>query len=384
MPASGPIFRYRELKNDGTLREDPIQELAAEKLQSLHHALNGYRHQTGAVGWKERLGLSRRRDDPPQGLYMYGGVGRGKSMLMDLLFETSPIEAKRRVHFHEFMIETHAKIHEWRQEQKERATKETDPLPKIAAEVADQATVLCFDEFHVTDIADAMILGRLFEALFENGVVVVATSNWAPDDLYKDGLQRDRFVPFIALLKQRLDVLHLDSETDYRMIRLKAFQAYHSPLGSQATAELDEAFTGLTEGARIEPDVIEVKGRELTVPEAARGVARCQFSDLCEKPLGAEDYLSLAARYHTLVLDGVPKLVADRKNEAKRFMILIDALYEAKVNLIMAADAAPHELYMEGKHAFEFERSVSRLMEMQSAEYRDQPHRAAEDLELAN
>ena len=382
MSMAGPIFRYRELKNDGTLREDPIQELAAEKLQSLHHALNGYRHQTGSVGWKERLGLSRRRDDPPQGLYMYGGVGRGKSMLMDLLFETSPIEAKRRVHFHEFMIEIHGEIHKWRQEQKKRTTKETDPLPKIAAEVAEDATVLCFDEFHVTDIADAMILGRLFEALFENGVVVVATSNWAPDDLYKDGLQRDRFLPFIDLLKQRLDVLHLDSETDYRMIRLKAFQAYHSPLGTEASAQLDEAFRSLTEGALVDADTIEVKGRKLVIPETARGVAKCRFADLCEKPLGAEDYLAVAARYHTMVLDGVPKLSAEKRNEAKRFMILIDAMYEAKVNLIMAADAAPHELYMEGKHAFEFERSVSRLMEMQSAEYREEPHRGGIDAEF--
>ncbi len=382
MAMTGPIFRYRELKHSGALHEDPIQELAAEKLQSLHHALNGYKHQTGAVGWKERLGLSRRRDDPPQGLYMYGGVGRGKSMLMDLLFETSPIEAKRRVHFHEFMIEIHSKIHKWRQAQKDRATKETDPLPKIAAEVSETATVLCFDEFHVTDIADAMILGRLFEALFEHGVVVVATSNWAPDDLYKDGLQRDRFLPFINLLKQRLDVLHLDSETDYRMIRLKGFQAYHSPLGADATRELDQAFQGLTEGARVEPGIIEVKGRTLTIPEAARGVAKCTFADLCAKPLGAEDYLAIASRYHTMVLDGVPKLSADKRNEAKRFMTLIDALYEAKVNLIMAADAAPHELYREGNHAFEFERSVSRLMEMQSTEYREEPHRGGEAAEF--
>lgn len=383
MPATGPIFRYRELKNDGTLREDPIQELAAEKLQSLHHALNGYNHQTGSIGWKERLGLSRRRDDPPQGLYMYGGVGRGKSMLMDLLFETSPIEAKRRVHFHEFMIETHSKIHTWRQAQKERATKETDPLPKIAAEVADEATVLCFDEFHVTDIADAMILGRLFEALFENGVVVVATSNWAPDDLYKDGLQRDRFLPFIDLMKQRLDVLHLDSDTDYRLIRLKSFKAYHAPLGPAATRELKKAFDSLTEGARKEPETLTVKGRDLIIPQAARGVAFCHFADLCEKPLGAEDYITLADRFHTLVLDGVPKLIADKRNEAKRFMTMIDALYEHKVNIIMAADAAPQDLYREGKHAFEFERSVSRLMEMQSAEYREEPHRGGADLEFA-
>lgn len=374
--SDGPLFRYRALVADGTLKPDPMQSLAAEKLQGLHAALKHYAPQDGARGWKAKLGLARRREDPPQGLYLHGGVGRGKSMLMDLFHAEAPVARKRRVHFHEFMIEVHGAVHAWRKAQASRKTKETDPLPKVADGIADQAWLLCFDEFHVTDIADAMILGRLFEALFERGVVVVATSNWPPDELYKDGLQREHVLPFIALLKRRLDVLHLASPTDYRLTRLKTLKTYHAPLGPSATRALEAAFAELTEGAKPRPDAVAVKGRTVPVTLAARGVALADFEGLCARPLGAEDYLTLAGRYHTLVLNGVPRLTADRRNEAKRFMMLIDALYEHHCNLIMAADAAPQDLYREGTHAFEFERAVSRLMEMQSPDYRDRPHKS--------
>ncbi len=297
---------------------------------------------------------------------MFGGVGRGKSMLMDIFFDSASVALKQRVHFHAFMAQVHDRLHAWRQKTK---GSKADPLPELAAELAEEAWLLCFDEFHVVNIADAMILARLFTGLFDLGVVVVATSNFPPDRLYEGGLQRERFLPFIDLLKQRLDVLELDGLLDYRLARLRELEVYHQPLGAAADAALEAAFARLTEGAAVAPDSLTVKGRSLEVPAAARGVARFGFAELCERPLGAEDYLALAQRYHTVVLAGVPMLTPERRDAARRFMVLIDALYEQRCNLIVSAEAAPEALYPEGGGAFEFQRTVSRLNEMQSKDY---------------
>jgi cell division protein ZapE len=372
----GPLALYRSRRGAGTLKDDPAQELAAEKLQSLWHALQGYRPSFGHVGWRARFGLARRTDPAPQGLYIYGDVGRGKSMLMDLFFETAPVEKKRRVHFHHFMLEIHQRLHEWRQQvaaqkgDKSPATQGVDEaMPGLARRVADEAWLLCFDEFHVTDIADAMILGRLFQALFDLGVVVVATSNWPPQDLYKNGLQRDRFLPFIALIQQQLDVLHLAGPTDYRLARLKGATVFHWPLGRASSNALADTFAALTDGADGEPTQLAVPGRAVQVPRQAKGVAWFQFEDLCTRALGAADYLAIATHFHTVLVDGVPRLKAEQRNEAKRFMTLVDALYEHKVKAIIAADGPPESLYPEGQHGFEFQRTVSRLMEMQAEDY---------------
>lgn len=366
MTSEGPLPVYRARQRDGDLHHDPVQALAAEKLQSLWHALRNYTPSGGGTGWRARLGLSRRpAEAAPQGLYLYGPVGRGKSMLMDLFFESVDGDHKRRVHFHEFMLEVHATMHAWRQ--KDGTVQ--DPLPKIAAEIAKDTWLLCFDEFQVDNIADAMILARLFEGLFDRGVVVIATSNTHPDNLYKDGLQRERFVPFIDVLKARIDILELEAERDYRRDRLVDMGVYHTPLGAAAAAALDAAFATLTDGAVPEPAEVPVMGRVVPVSAAAKGVGRFAFADLCEKPLGAPDYLAIAKTFHTVILSDVPLLPPARRNEAKRMVTLIDALYEHGVNMVISAAAQPDELCVEGDTAAAFERTASRLIEMQSADY---------------
>lgn len=370
----GPIHSYRNLIRAGEIKPDQAQEVAVEKLQALHHRLLNYTPESGrSIRRIFQFGASKKRQEVPAGLYMYGGVGRGKSMLMDLFFDTAPMQKKRRIHFHQFMLEIHADAHAFRK----KAASERDgddPIPPIADRVAGQALLLCFDEFQVTDIADAMILGRLFTALFERGVVVVSTSNRPPDDLYKDGLNRQLFLPFIELLKQKLDLLHLDSPTDYRMDRLTQLPVYITPLGAEADAALEKDFAALTEGETAAPATIEAQGRTTTIPRAAKGVAFIDFQSMCGKPLGAADYLALAASHHTVVLANVPKMTKEKRNEAKRFVTLIDALYENRTKLICSAGAPPEDLYPAGDGAFEFHRTASRLMEMQSQEYLALPH----------
>lgn len=362
--SEGPLPAYRRLANDGKLRSDPAQLLAAEKLQSLHNALargNGQR------SWRERLGLAHRAESTTQGLYIFGGVGRGKSMLMDLFFASAPVEKKRRVHFLAFMLEVHDSLHARR----EHAAGE--PIPELASAIARETRLLCFDEFQVTNIADAMLLGRLFAALFDEGMVVVATSNSAPDDLYKGGLQRERFLPFIALLKEKLDILQLDGGLDYRRVRIRDLALYHTPLGESATRSLEEAFARLTDNAVPQPATLAVQGRTLTLERTAKRVALLRFDELCRRPLGAADYLAIAASFPTVLLDGVPVMSRDDYNAARRFLTLIDAFYDHHVHLIVAADDIPDRLFSAGFGAEDFRRAASRLMEMQTLDYLTQP-----------
>jgi len=368
----GPLFEYRARVEAGEIRPDPAQALAIEKLQSLHHALMKYRPETGAKGWKERFGLARRREAPPQGLYLFGGVGRGKTMVMDVFFQSTPVKRSRRTHFHAFMGQVHRRMNDMREK-----GGDGDPIPWLARSFADESWLICFDELQVLDIADAMILGRLFEELFKCGVVMVTTSNRPPRDLYKDGLQREKFLPFIDLIESRMDVMQLDGGADYRLNSIRASDAYLTPHDPKAVRRLSELFERFTSGAAVKSYEVKQRRRRVELPMAADGVAYATFTDLCVQPLGPRDYLEIAERYHTVILPGIPKLGPEKQNEAKRFVTLIDALYDRGVTLICSADASPDRLYEKGKGVFEFERTASRLIEMQGEAYMSAGHKAA-------
>ena len=370
-----PKETYRKLIADGAINADEAQAAVVEKLDDLAREIEAYAGQMGKQGWAARLGIGAKKRPPPRGFYMWGGVGRGKSMLMDMFYKSVAVEDKQRVHFHAFMQEVHRRVHAFRAAQKAGKLDDgKDAIIALARVIADKAWLLCFDEFHVTDIADAMILGRLFEELFRQGAVVIATSNRHPKDLYKDGLQRDRFLPFIDIFIERMEVMELVAARDYRLERLQGMEAYVSPTGSEADRKLEADFEALTVGADPRPTQLEVNGRTVDVPKTAEGVAFVTFEDMCAKPLGPGDFLAVASRFHTVIVKDIPKLGPHNRNEAKRFVTLIDALYEAKSKLICSADVPPVELYTEGDGAFEFERTVSRLMEMQSADYLALPH----------
>ena len=374
--------RYAALIAEGAITPDGAQAAAVEKLATLEQSLAEHRRaaKSSSLGW---LFGSREKRVPLKGLYIHGKVGRGKTMLMDLFFNASRVAKKRRVHFHEFMAEVHERIHDFRQRAKAGEIPDEDAIVLTANTIADDAELLCFDEFHVTDIADAMILGRLFTQFFNRGVVVVATSNVAPNDLYAGGLNRGQFLPFIDLLLKQVDVVRLDARTDFRLEKLVKGRVWYVPADAEAERALDEAWSRITLGQEGAPHEFMVKGRKLLVPRAAHGVARFTFTDLCIAPRGAADFLRLAHEYHTLIIDRIPVMRFAQRNEAKRFIILVDTLYDNAVKLIASADAPPHELYIadEGLELFEFQRTVSRLIEMGSQSYLALPHGPRSDVD---
>jgi cell division protein ZapE len=362
MPAFD-IYRARVKKGELTL--DVAQVAAAKRLEQLASALKSYRPGRGWFGPRK----------PPRGVYLWGDVGRGKSMLMDMFFAAVPIAAKRRVHFNAFMVETHARIHEWRnldahvRARRPEYVRDDDPIAPVAHAIANEATLLCFDEFQVTDVADALILGRLFEQLFARGVVIVTTSNTMPSQLYEGGLNRQLFLPFVALIEQRLDVVELNGPLDYRLQRMEGMPLYMTPLGPQADAAMDSAWQRLTDTAKGEPRTLVVLGRNLRVPQAANGAARFAFDDLCVQPLAAADYIAIAQAFSTVFIDRIPTMGPDMRDAARRFIVLIDTLYDESVKLVCSAAAAPDRLYTDGDGADAFRRTASRLVEMQGRDY---------------
>ena len=356
----------------GEIEADAAQRALADRLDLLDKQLSAtsLASKQSALGW---LFGKAKPAEPAKGVYIHGEVGRGKTMIMDMFYRSASVTPKRRVHFHAFMAEVHERIGEHRAAVKAGTAKGDDPMPPVASQIAVTARLLCFDEFSVTDVADALILSRLFKAMFETGVVLVATSNVAPDDLYRDGLNRGLFLPFVDELKRHVDVFRLDAAEDYRLAAIGEENLYVTPLGPEADARIDAAWTALLAGQKPAPATLSVKGRIVRVPAAGNGAARFTFDGLLKLPLGAQDYLAIARRFHTVVLDHVPVMAEAERNEAKRFITLIDTLYDAGRRVVISAEAPIETLYRarNGTEAFEFARTVSRLTEMRSAEYLD-------------
>ncbi len=367
----GPVRSALErLIESGEIEVDPLQRKLADRLDALDRRLSAEigASKKSALGW---LFGSKREAEPVKGLYVHGDVGRGKTMLMDMFFRQSSVAAKRRVHFHAFMGDVHERIGAHRKAHKNGEAKGDDPIPPVAAAIAKESRLLCFDEFTVTDIADAMILSRLFKALFANGLVLVATSNVAPDDLYPDGLNRPLFLPFVDVLKRHAEVFRLAGEQDYRLAFLGEEDIYVDTAEPGAARRIDAAWQRLLDGEKESAASLSVKGRTISVPRAGNGAARFSFDDLLKRPLGAQDYLALARRFHTVIVENVPVMAEAERNEAKRFITLVDAFYDAGRRLVVSADAPATELYRgrSGTEAFEFERTASRLFEMRSKDY---------------
>jgi cell division protein ZapE len=365
--------RYQHLVEVGDVTGDAAQRAVASAFDRLIDDIIVKRpaRKSSALGWL--FAKRREAQEPIKGLYIHGGVGRGKTMLMDMYFDLVPVRRKRRVHFNAFMADAHDRIQKHRLARKNGEVKEDDPIPPVARALAEAAWVLCFDEFSVTDIADAMILSRLFSVLFQEGVVLVATSNVAPDDLYRDGLNRRLFLPFVDLLKRHTEVLALDADKDYRLDKFNHLPVYMTPIGPDTDRKMDEAWEAVTHGLKEAAAEVAVKGRHIVVPRAAGASARFTFADLCERPLAARDYLAIVTQYDTIFVDHVPVLPEARRNEAKRFILLIDTLYDRQARLVMSAASPPQGIYQgkRGTEAFEFHRAASRLMEMQSKDWLD-------------
>jgi cell division protein ZapE len=371
--SSRVVARYRSQVASGEITEDRAQLSLARRLDELDRRLSKKRPAPGnrKLGWL----IAGRSSEPLTGCYIHGGVGRGKTMLMDAFFDAATLEDKRRAHFHAFMADVHERIHVYRAARREVTKGADDPIGPVAADIADRTRLLCLDEFAVEDIADAMILSRLFTSLFERGLVLVATSNTKPENLYLHGLNRPLFMPFIDVLKRHVDVVELDTGADYRLAYLGEATAYMTPAGRDARAALDGVWRSLTGGENGEPTMLTVKGRQVTVPQAAGRVARFGFVDLCEKPLGTSDFGAIARAFDTVVIDDIPIVASERRDVARRFINLVDVLYDEGVKLVVSAAGEPDELYTaaNGAQALAFRRTASRLVEMRSPAYLSAP-----------